>query len=439
MPSIRVTESFTKSVPLATKGQVVFRDRKLKGFQLVVGRQSKTYVAQRTIRGRPELGEPRITIGRVGEIPFDEALDKAHQLLGQMSRGVDPREAARKEKAASQSVTLAEAWKMYQQFLKEQNRSPTTIQGYEGCMRYLADWENRPLEGITRKEVVDKHRQIAADVAAGKFSEVTTKKGTTYKKPRTEQHGRTTANACMRFFRAVYSYTAGIFETLPQNPCIALKRQWFPEKRRRSALAVDQLKDWWPEVQALGEARRTWWTMALFTGLRRTTISEMKWADVDLERKVVHIPKPKGGEDAAFSLPLTDYLIEILKARKEQHDKVATEKHMAPWVFEAFSASGHITAPEVKFKIAPVAPHDMRRLFATVAEGCDLGHYPLKLLLNHAVKDDITGRYIQGDVERLRVPMQRVTDRLRDLCEPQDEDKVVAFKGKAKGKRRAAK
>jgi hypothetical protein len=38
-----------------------------------------------------------------------------------------------------------------------------------------------------------------------------------------------------------------------------------------------------------------------------------------------------------------------------------------------------------------------------------VGHYALKGLLNHREKD-VTGGYVQIDVERLREPMQRIED-----------------------------
>ena len=45
----------------------------------------------------------------------------------------------------------------------------------------------------------------------------------------------------------------------------------------------------------------------------------------------------------------------------------------------------------------------------TYAEMQDVPHYALKKLANHKTTD-ITARYIQADVERLREPMQRITD-----------------------------
>jgi hypothetical protein len=55
----------------------------------------------------------------------------------------------------------------------------------------------------------------------------------------------------------------------------------------------------------------------------------------------------------------------------------------------------------------------------TVAESIEIAPYAIKLLVNHAMpRGDVTGGYIQADAERLREPMERITTRLRMLCEP---------------------
>ncbi len=49
---------------------------------------------------------------------------------------------------------------------------------------------------------------------------------------------------------------------------------------------------------------------------------------------------------------------------------------------------------------------------ATIAESLDLSAYALKRLLNHTMTHDVTAGYIMRDVERLRKPMQRISDYL---------------------------
>ena len=56
--------------------------------------------------------------------------------------------------------------------------------------------------------------------------------------------------------------------------------------------------------------------------------------------------------------------------------------------------------------------HTLRRTFATTAERLDVSHYALKRLLNHSTSNDVTAGYIVIDVERLRTPVQRISDYL---------------------------
>ena len=54
--------------------------------------------------------------------------------------------------------------------------------------------------------------------------------------------------------------------------------------------------------------------------------------------------------------------------------------------------------------------HDLRRTFITAAERLDIPAYALKRLMNHKDPNDVTDGYIIFDVERLRGPMQKITD-----------------------------
>jgi len=59
--------------------------------------------------------------------------------------------------------------------------------------------------------------------------------------------------------------------------------------------------------------------------------------------------------------------------------------------------------------------HDLRRTFVTVAESCDIPVYALKGLVNHSMGTDVTAGYVVAGPERLRAPMQKVTDKFKEL------------------------
>jgi integrase len=88
------------------------------------------------------------------------------------------------------------------------------------------------------------------------------------------------------------------------------------------------------------------------------------------------------------------------------------------YVFSGTGEGGYIIEPRKQMAKVIEATgiqftvHDLRRTFITVAESLDIATYALKRLLNHRMKEDVTAGYIIRYVERLRKPMQMVTDYL---------------------------
>ncbi len=139
--------------------------------------------------------------------------------------------------------------------------------------------------------------------------------------------------------------------------------------------------------------------LVLFTELRKEEASRLAWENVDLLDKTLIVHDTKNHQD--HTLPLSDFLLEPLHRRKagavNEYVIVEQRKQMDRITFE----SG------VKFTI-----HDLRRTFITIAESLDISAYALKRLLNHKMGNDITAGYIIIDAERLRIPMQKITDHL---------------------------
>ncbi len=75
--------------------------------------------------------------------------------------------------------------------------------------------------------------------------------------------------------------------------------------------------------------------------------------------------------------------------------------------------------------------HDLRRTFITTAESLDISAYALKRLLNHKMNNDVTSGYLIIDVERLRKPMQQVTDCLLKCIRGNEETVIFLKQGNA--------
>lgn len=398
---VKLTKALAdRAQPITLNGKVrqkLYLDTEIKGFALCVGSQTKTFLVQRDISGKTI----RFTIGRYGVFTVEQARQEARQKLAQMARGENPVEEKRKKQA--QGFTLAQAWELEENTLKKAKRSQKTIDRYEHTVKlYLKSWLNKPLAEISRADVRLKHNQIAEDVAAGKYS-----KG----RVRTNTPGLNTANDVMRVFRAIWNRARREHPELPEAPTINV--DWFKLTPPRSALTPETLRLWYQAViKGKNTVRRDALLLMLFSGLRRTNACEVRWKDVDFENRSLYIPKPKGG--SSFTLPLSDYLIERLTARKQENAEFSPD---SPWVFPSASKSGHLEEPRLEVENVDWSPHDLRRTFITVAEGLDISHYALKSLVNHSQPNsDVTAGYISMDVERLRAPMQAITDKLREIC-----------------------
>ncbi len=150
--------------------------------------------------------------------------------------------------------------------------------------------------------------------------------------------------------------------------------------------------------------------LVLFSGLRLGEATALSWDEVDLQARVIHIPRTRTKNRKRLDLPLSDFLHDLLVDRRGLA--------LGEWVFPANSRSGHVV--DLKLPCGQVAKtfgrkisaHDLRRTFITVAARCDITTYLQKTLVNHKDKD-VHADYIIFTAEDLRPAMQQVTDRLK--------------------------
>lgn len=228
------------------------------------------------------------------------------------------------------------------------------------------------------------------------------------------------ANNAMRVLRALFNFAMYEYQTgdgqsiIMINPVKYLShtRGWFRVDRKQTVIKPHQLANWYKGITQLveGEAYRNallwhdYFLLLLFTGMRKTEVSSLRWEDIDLKSKTITLQDTKNRE--VHTLPMSDFIYNLLDRRNRQRT--------SEFVFPADSKTGYINDPKkavlkvVELSGVPFTLHDLRRTFATIAEGLDLPAYALKRLLNHKMNNDVTAGYIMRDVERLRKPMQRV-------------------------------
>jgi integrase len=178
---------------------------------------------------------------------------------------------------------------------------------------------------------------------------------------------------------------------------------------------ADHLPRFFAAVRALtNPIAADYLTLLLFTGLRREEAAALTWDHIDLNTRVIRIPGEQTKAGRKLDLPMTDYVHDLLAARK------AIGK--AKFVFPSNSSAGYLAEP--KFFLNQVAlatgirisAHDLRRTYITVAESTDISPLALRALVNHSLGNSVTEGYIQMTAERLREPASRVGNRLKVLC-----------------------
>ena len=385
MPNLRLTRRAIDNIPFSADGQILYRDTLLSGFGLRVGSRSKVYFAE----GRVVRQTRRVSIGRADLFAPEVARKRALMLLGEMAEGRNPTEEKRKERV--ERIRLAVA---FERFFEARNKlSPHTVNNYQRTAKlYLKAWRRKPMNEITRQMVLAKHREIA------------------------KTRGEVTANNVMRHLRSVYNFVAATQDDFPPNPVTILgqARAWYRERRRQTVVTAQDLPMWWKAVMAEPDYARDFLLMALFTGMRRGELMALRWDNVDLIARTLHLPTTKNGDP--LNLPLSTFLADLLTERKERAGE-------SPFVFPGPGKQGHLMETK-KFLLRVSAGsgvsftlHDLRRTFITIAESLDVPYYALKRLLNHRANSDVTGGYIVVNAERLRGPVELIAARILELAD----------------------
>lgn len=190
------------------------------------------------------------------------------------------------------------------------------------------------------------------------------------------ERGTYVANGFVRTLSAVYRYAAKVHPDLPGNPCDAV--DFNPEQPRQDVVA--DLTAWWAKVQALeNPVRRDLQLYMLLTGQRRTAACVGRVEHLDLERGFQHVPCPKGGERRAFMLPLSPFVVDLIRRRLAGNGELFGQT--CPWLFPSITASsGHVEEPK---EAGLPCPHTLRRTFATACAAVGLTEFDTALLLNH--------------------------------------------------------
>jgi integrase len=223
-----------------------------------------------------------------------------------------------------------------------------------------------------------------------------------------KDHGHSAANQVVRLVSAVYNWQRKVDRSLPESPTTACDLDEI--KARDWALDDSQLKAWWSAtektedgeltklgVKTLLPIKRGYWLTSLFAGARPMSVENLKWTDINFDRRTILFRYNKG--NPPYVVPMADTLHDILTSYRDSELVPPDE-----WVFPSGqNKTGHLT--EVKNHLDGVtAKYRLRHTFKTRLTQLGFTNEQGKMLMGHSLGGDVATGYISAPllIESLR-------------------------------------
>ena len=384
-----LTDKSIARLPFAKEKQYKVRDSELPGFFVLVGKRRRSFIARGEFwRDGVREFATQVKLGDFGDMTTREARGKAKEALGVITRGQRPGEAP---KIKPGSITLRQAWERYRDaHMKRKGRNPGTIENYRDHMeRLFKDWLDKPLARLGRQPalVVERHDEI------------------------TKKNGPYIANGSMRSLRAIYNHARKSNTDLPPvNPVSAI--DWNTEHRRKTGMGPNDIGGWMRELHAMeNPLRREFHLLTLFSGSRPTALKKVRVEHIDLQQRIIHIPRPKGGEEKAFDIPLSRPMIRCI-IRAIRWGRIMYSEQAKSWLFPASSELGHLVEHKEERDLLSKWGNDLRQSYRTLAQAAGVSELDIHLLMNHSLPG-VNAGYITRDRllrDHLRQQQQRISE-----------------------------
>ncbi|MEC3909747.1 site-specific integrase [Sphingobium sp. CR2-8] len=388
-------------------GQVFIWDTEIKGFGIRVGPTgTKTFVIQYMNK---EARIRRIKLGRFGVLTVDQARDLAKVKLGEVAKGEDPAEEARR---ARKEMTVTELCDWYLtearagRILGRKNRpiKESSLAMDESRIKTHI----KPLLGkrIARHLTIADVEEMQDDVKNHK-----TQKSRSGGRGGKATGGPGVAARCLGTIQAILGH-AKHKGLLAEHPTKGAKKLAGNKKTRRlSVVEIETLGKAmvYAEQQGVSPTGIAVIKLLLLTGYRREEGQAMQRAWVNPMGGFVAFPDTKTGEQIRAIGP------EAIKVIVAQTQIVAST-----YVFPATTGDGPFTAVSACLQrvcgyagISGVTPHTLRHTFASIAAELGFSELTIRAMLGHA-SQNVTQDYIHVD-EALKLAVRRTSDEIAKL------------------------
>ncbi|MGO9681342.1 MAG: tyrosine-type recombinase/integrase [Beijerinckiaceae bacterium] len=364
----KLTAQFCKTIKAPEKGQRDYWDLIRPGLGLRVsqgGKRAWTVVYKKNGRMR------RFTLGSFPTLPLADARRAAAKALLAVQNGKDPATAKREARVAE---TFGELSALYlERHAKVEKRSwPEDERIID--RELLPAWKFRKA-GETRR----------ADVIALLDGIV-------------ERGAPVMANRTRALISKIFNFGIGR-EIVEANPAHGIGRPGGAEQQRDRVLSEEEIRTVWKALESESPKTRAIFRLALLTAQRRSEITGMQWAELDLDSGWWTIPAERAKNGLAHRVPLSPEAVRILESVKRSiKRKKKTGARDEPLVFRGGRIGRPLTnlqKPMRRIKDASAVDfhfHDLRRTAASLMTGIGIPRLVVSKILNH-IEGGITAVY----------------------------------------------
>jgi integrase len=368
MPNLKLTKRAIDAVEVGQKREHYW-DTELSGFGLrVTPSGERVYLLKYRFDGSPRW----FRIGRHGS-PWtpDAARREALRLLGEVARGVDPAEV---RSSAREALTFAELIDLYfSEGVAHKKASTLRSDRARAKLHLIPLLGRKRANAITRGDI----EQMLNAVIAGRTA---TSESGKRRPGSVVAGGRGVAAQCVALASTILQFAVerGIREG---NPARGVKKP--PVRKMQRFLSLDELRQLAEALDAELEDNGGVFPVAAIrllalTGCRRGEIDRLRWKDVDLERRLLHLTDSKTREKAVYLSPAA---VQILRRLPRMEGN--------PFVI-AGSGGGPTGALDKTWSrvrkracLPDVRLHDLRHTYASVGAGAYIGLPVIGKLLGH--------------------------------------------------------
>lgn len=166
------------------------------------------------------------------------------------------------------------------------------------------------------------------------------------------------------------------------NPIAGMK-PLSKEKPRERVLSDDELGVLWEACDDEGYPFGDCMKLLILSGQRRAEVAEMRWSELDLEKRVWILPSQRAKNGRQHTVPITDAMLDVLRRVPKflGSDFVFTTKGTTP--ISGFGRLKKRLDKSLSEVVEPWTPHDLRRTMSTNMAQLGVPQPVTEALLNH--------------------------------------------------------